>query len=398
MSDIEFIEWFRGFVDAEGCFMIKDNLLNRFSFQFKLALHKDDLAALNFIQNRFNLGYIAKHGNVAVLIIQKAVEVERIIEIFSNNPLNTKKRLDFEDWKLAYEYYMQVKDDDSRIEQGAKIHKIKEGMNRGRSYPGLISTTSDIKITNYWLLGFIEGEGSFSVVKFNLRVRFGLGQLSYEKPLLEKIICFLVSLPAYKKLNFIKSPVSISTSSDKRRLNSKSMSELYSNNTDFFRMVLIPLLENLHWVTKKEKDFRDWSKVLALKAQGHHLTPKGKEIILKILAQMNSKRLSTYSSGQNVNSIELHNSVAKLLAGPANFEITAEGDIRNIYSGRILPKNGRIAVLLVNESGEIFKSFDSVKDCALFLGVGLSTLYKKVNTEKSVNFDNKTFFIKRKDL
>lgn len=176
------------------------------------------------------------------------------------------------------------------------------------------------------------------------------------------------------------------------------MSELYSNNTDFFRMVLIPLLENLHWVTKKEKDFRNWSKVLALKAQGHHLTPMGlwKEIILKILAQMYSKCLSTNYSSQNVNSVELHNLVAKLLAGPANFEITAEGDIRNIYSGRILLKNGRIAVILVNESGEILKSFDSVKDCALFLGVGLSSLYKKVNTEKFVNYDNKNFFIKRK--
>jgi len=129
--------------------MIKDNLFNRFSFQLKIGLHKDDIATLNYIQNRLNLGYVTKHGNVSVLIIQKASEVETIIDIFSNNPLNTKKRLDFEDWKLAYEYYMQVKDDKSRTEQGAKIHKLKEGINKGRSYPGLVSTISDIQITNY---------------------------------------------------------------------------------------------------------------------------------------------------------------------------------------------------------------------------------------------------------
>ena len=111
---------------------------------------------------------------------------------------------------------------------------------------------------------------------------------------------------------------------------------------------------------------------------------------------MNSNRLSTNSSCENVNRVELDNSIAKLLAGPANFEITAEGDIRNIYSGRTLPKNGKISVVLVNESGENFKSFDSVKDCALFLGVGLSTLYKKVDTGKSVYYDNKVFFVKRK--
>lgn len=112
---------------------------------------------------------------------------------------------------------------------------------------------------------------------------------------------------------------------------------------------------------------------------------------------MNSKRLSTNPSREIIDRVRLGNDIAKLLAGPANFEITADGDLLNIYSGRIVPKDGRIAVVLVSESGEIFKSFDSVKDCALFLGVGLSTLYKKVNTEKSVNYDNKVFFIKRKD-
>jgi len=73
-----------------------------------------------------------------------------------------------------------------------------------------------------------------------------LGQLSYEKPLLEKIICFLESLPGYKDLYLIKSPLSISNSSNKSRLNSKPISELYSDNANFFRMVFIPFLESLH--------------------------------------------------------------------------------------------------------------------------------------------------------
>ena len=34
-----------------------------------------------------------------------------------------------------------------------------------------------------------------------------------------------------------------------------------------------------------------------------------------------------------------------------------------------------------------------VKDCALFLGVGLSTIYKKVNTDKYVYYDNKVFLL-----
>ena len=404
MSDLEFLEWFRGFVDAEGCFMIKENLTNRYSFQFRIGLHKDDLAVLNFIQNRLKIGYVTGYSNVSAFIIQKAPEVKILIDIFSKNLLNTKKRLDFENWKLAYELYIQVKGENGRIEKDeattallVKIQRLKEGINIGRSYLEQESKIRDIKITNYWLLGFIEGEGSFSVASYKFRVRFGLGQLSYEKPLLEIILSFLESLPGYSNLNLTKSPLSISNSQDKRRLNSKSFSELYSDNANFFRMIFIPFLESLHWVSKKEKDFKDWCTVLTLKAQGHHLTPEGKEIITKILAQMNSKRLSTNPSRVIIDRVKLDNEIAKLLAGPANFEITADGDIKNIYSGRTIPKGGKIEVVLVNESGEIFKSFDSVKDCALFIGVGLSALYTKVNTDKSVNYDNKVYFIKRKD-
>ena len=92
----------------------------------KIQLHKDDIATLNYIKNRLNIGYVTEHGNVSVLIIQKVCEVKIIINMFSNNPLNTKKRLDFEDWKLAFEYYMEVKDDKSRIEPGAKIKQLKD--------------------------------------------------------------------------------------------------------------------------------------------------------------------------------------------------------------------------------------------------------------------------------
>ena len=38
----EFIEWFRGFTDAEGCFRIKRSGKN-FSFCFSISLHRDDV-------------------------------------------------------------------------------------------------------------------------------------------------------------------------------------------------------------------------------------------------------------------------------------------------------------------------------------------------------------------
>ena len=92
--------------------------------------------------------------------------------------------------------------------------------------------------------------------------------------------------------------------------------------------------------------------MLALKVQGHHLTPEGKNIIIKILGQMNSKRLSTNLSRENIDRVKLDNDIAKLLSNP--------------------PKVVKITIELVDESGEIFKSFDSVKDCSLFLEISLN--------------------------
>lgn len=54
-------------------------------------------------------------------------------------------------------------------------------MNRGRSYEIYNSNN-----TKYWLLGFIEGEGSFNVNKDELITTFTLGQVSKDRPLLEK--------------------------------------------------------------------------------------------------------------------------------------------------------------------------------------------------------------------
>jgi hypothetical protein len=44
LPQLSFIEWFRGFTDAEGCFLIAKTG-NSFAFRFIIKLHKDDLKA-----------------------------------------------------------------------------------------------------------------------------------------------------------------------------------------------------------------------------------------------------------------------------------------------------------------------------------------------------------------
>jgi len=57
-----------------------------------------------------------------------------------------------------------------------------------------------IKITPYWLLGFVEGEGYFSVATLGHRLEFGISQTLSELRVLEAIKEFLLSLPGSYRL------------------------------------------------------------------------------------------------------------------------------------------------------------------------------------------------------
>ncbi len=57
-------------------------------------------------------------------------------------------------------------------------------MNKGRQSE--LNSSNNISITKYWLLGLIEGEGSFYVVTDESITTFSLGQVSQNRPLLEK--------------------------------------------------------------------------------------------------------------------------------------------------------------------------------------------------------------------
>ena len=58
-------------------------------------------------------------------------------------------------------------------------------------------------------------------------------------------------------------------------------------------------LSNLSFVTKKHKDFLDWSFIAYLISRGKHNTKAGKELILKISKGMNNYRLSTFTGLNN---------------------------------------------------------------------------------------------------
>jgi hypothetical protein len=132
----DFIEKFRGFVDAEGCFLIA-RTGNTFAFRFLIKLHIDDKSVLDIIQKTLGLGRVTTYKSSATYAITSQKEIKFIIDIFTKYTLNTTKHLNFLSFKRAFEIYKGSKIKDSKLIQ--EIASIKSSMNTKRT---VFDTTS----------------------------------------------------------------------------------------------------------------------------------------------------------------------------------------------------------------------------------------------------------------
>jgi hypothetical protein len=108
-------------------------------------MHVDDINGLLFIQETLQIGKISYHKDMAFFRVGRQEELKKIIDIFSNAPLNTSKQLNFLDFKKAFELYTETKNKDILLK--LKIDEIINHMNKKRQYSE--STIKDIKITPY---------------------------------------------------------------------------------------------------------------------------------------------------------------------------------------------------------------------------------------------------------
>lgn len=127
---VEFIEWFSGLVDGEGCFYISKAGGHNFAFNFTIGLHIDDIDMLLNVEKTLALGRVEIKNNVANFIVNKKSEIRKIIDIFNNRPLNTIKLLNFLDFKKAFNIYNCT---DKSERKTKEILSIRESMNSKRT-------------------------------------------------------------------------------------------------------------------------------------------------------------------------------------------------------------------------------------------------------------------------
>lgn len=86
----EFLFWFTGFTDGEGCFSITlDRTYIR--FRFKINLHVDDLEVLNTIKSKLKRGKVIleQNRNSCAFIVERFSELKDVLcPIFENFPLH----------------------------------------------------------------------------------------------------------------------------------------------------------------------------------------------------------------------------------------------------------------------------------------------------------------------
>ena len=105
LSNEDFNEWFRGFVDAEGCFFIQ-KIDNRFKFIFTLCLHEAEVPLIRNIFQRLGAGNIQIRSSRVNYTISNKDGLSKIFSILDKKSLNTTKYLNYIAFRQAYNLYV----------------------------------------------------------------------------------------------------------------------------------------------------------------------------------------------------------------------------------------------------------------------------------------------------
>jgi len=390
----DFKEWFVGFADAESSFFIKKVKESGYEFEFKIGLHIDDLEVLLLIQKNLGVGKVDTSGKIANFRVSKHKDLSILLEIFDKFTLNSTKYLNYLDapHKKAFELYVSSKSKlPSTIEL---ISQIKIGMNSLRT-EFTMPKSHQLRITPYWVLGFVEGEGSFSVQKNNnFPLTFSLTQ-KHNSDLMKAIQDFFINLGVSRIWRNHSHAVSIS--SDKRiRSSIEDINSLFISRVDYITNVLIPFFDSLTWHSKKEKDYKDWKTILELKKLGLHYVEEGVRVINLIFSQMNLNRLSSNKSRMSqAQKDALQLDIVRLLGGPSNLEIKEDGRVFIKSLNKYYTGSGNIKVELLEKNGLVFNTFDSISECAKFLGLAPRTVTTRLGKNQPVRVGNKELLIKK---
>lgn len=383
----KFYRWFVGFSDAECSFGIssinsKTNKIEGFSFKFTIGLHKDDAGVLNTIKSKLGMGKIYSYKDKQIFVVTKIDEINKLISIFNKFTLNSSKYLDFLDFKLAFTLYQnREKLTDALI---SKILELKNNMNTKRINFNM--SENHVVITKSWLLGFIEGDGSFSLERATFEPVFSIKLSEIQLPLLLKIKEYLennLGLDSYS-MHKLKSTSIISIRSEKARDTGKSLplAVLMIKNVHVLNNYLIPFLNKEEFMTKKGRDFLDFKVICKTIYNGAHRIKEIASLVLKLSYTMNNYRLSTYQDTVNYLSKD---EMDKLInAKPTIVHLKDGRQIDHLTKKVIHRRSSSCIYEIIKPSGEVLL-MPNLAESAKIIGTGFNTLKRHLDVLDNIS-------------
>lgn len=155
---------------------LKDNKYNSLVLTFQIGLHIDDLYLLKLIQSKLNCGHISISGSRCNYFVNdRASLINVILPIFNYVQLSSSKFFQF----LTFEKAVNIIKNKDHLSPKGKLEIIKCYYEM-KNVNITSRSRSNICISDYWLGGFTDGDGSFSSNKHVPRLKFENHEKEFE--------------------------------------------------------------------------------------------------------------------------------------------------------------------------------------------------------------------------
>ena len=267
----DFLEWFVGFFEAEGCCIFwKD----AGKLRFRIEVTQQDKDLIYFIQKQFGFGtvidIVRRTGNPCWRYqVEDLQSLLDFIDLLNGNLVLQKRRATFETWLQAF-----------NTTNNTSIPFIEGG--------------PQVLLTDGWLSGFLEGDGGFSVPQnfirtnkrsqaYNLKLRFFVTQKDASDLITQLRILFKVT---NLERNLVNTVYNRQTGLKEKRFYNRMDTATLEAGT-----ILLDYLTRFPFLGKRQITVEAWKELIKYRKTKFPVTPSTTATIQKYIDQ--TKRIES---------------------------------------------------------------------------------------------------------